>query len=774
MKHQGLPPSPLHQPAIHESGYRHASGHARYVDDWPLPPGTGHGFVITSPHAHARIVGRDASAARALAGVRAVLFADAIPGTVHIGPIVHDEELLATERVHYVGQPVALVVADDLATAMAAAALVKLDYEPLAAIHTIAEAIEADTFIGDPHVIARGDVEAALSAAPVRVTGQTTSGAQDHFYLETQAALALPEEDGAITVLSSTQHPTEVQNEVAAVLGVGAHQVVCEVPRMGGGFGGKESQATPFACLAALGVHITGRATKVWLNRERDMRITGKRHPCMARYDAGLDEQGQLLGLRVEFFSDAGHSADLSLPVLDRALFHLDNAYFVPALRFTGRACRTHRASNTAFRGFGGPQGMLVVEEVLNRAAERLGLDPAQVRERNYYGAAPRDRAPYGQQVIHEHNRLARVHAELMASSDYLARREAAERFNAGSRWVKRGLGFQPVKFGISFTKAILNQAGAYVLIYADGTVQLNHGGTEMGQGLHTKMRAVCAHELGVVVDAVRVMDTATDKVPNTSATAASSGSDLNGQAVRDACEVLRGRLRGVAAGMLELSATQAETLRFGGGAVTHPESARTLEFAAVAQQAWVQRVSLSATGFYCTPGVGYDHATGQGTPFYYYAYGGVVCEVEVSGLTGEHRMTRADILHDVGNSLVPTIDRGQVEGGFVQGVGWLTCEEVLSTDDGQPITVGPSTYKIPAIGDVPVDLRVELLPRAEQPGVIHGSKAVGEPPLMLGIGVVTALRHAIAAFGPGEVELALPATPEAILRSVVTQSERG
>nr|MCH9687293.1 molybdopterin-dependent oxidoreductase [Deltaproteobacteria bacterium] len=494
MKNQGLPPSPLHRPSIHESGYRHASGQARYVDDWPLPPGTGHGWVVTSPHAHARIVARDASEAQARPGVRAVLFADAIPGSRHIGPIVHDEELLATEFVHYVGQPVALIVADDLTSARDAAAAVAVEYEPLAAVHSIDEAIEQDSYIGEPHVIARGDVDAVLDAASVRVTGEVRTGAQDHFYLETQAALVLPEEDGNFTVLSSTQHPTEIQREVATVLGVGAHRVVCEVPRMGGGFGGKESQATPFACLAALGAWSTGRPTKVWLNREADMRITGKRHPVLGHYDAAFDEQGQLLGMRAEIWSDGGFSADLSLPVLDRALFHLDNAYFVPALHFVGRACRTNHASNTAFRGFGGPQGMVVVEEVLNRAAERLGLDPAQVRARNFYGPTPRDRAPYGQEIRYEHNRLSRVHTELMASSDYEARRASIEQHNASSPWVKRGVGYQPVKFGISFTKAILNQAGAFVLIYSDGTVQLNHGGTEMGQGLHTKMRAVCAH----------------------------------------------------------------------------------------------------------------------------------------------------------------------------------------------------------------------------------------------------------------------------------------
>ncbi len=761
------PRSPLHQPALHESGVRHVTGEARYVDDWPLPPGALHGAIVTSTQAHGRITRRDATAARVMDGVAAVYFSEDIPGTNLIGPIVHDEELLASASVHYVGQPVAVVFAADLETAQRAAALVEVEVEALPSLQSIDAAIEAQSYLAPPHVIARGDVDAALRDAHVCVRGEVRVGGQDHFYLETQAALAFPQENGCVTVLSSTQHPTEVQNEVATILGVGAHAVVCEVPRMGGGFGGKESQATPMACMAALGVHHTGQACKVWLDRDADMRITGKRHPFLGRYEASFEEDGRLTGLKVELYSDAGWSADLSLPVLDRALFHLDNAYFVPALRIQGLACRTHRPSNTAFRGFGGPQGMVVLEEAMNHGARTLGIDPAQLRARNFYGAAPRDRAPYGQEVPAEHNRLRTIHESLMDSSDYAQRKADIEAFNAGSRWVKRGLGYQPIKFGISFTKSILNQAGALVLVYADGTVQLNHGGTEMGQGLHTKMLTVCAHELGIAPQSVRVMTTATDKVPNTSATAASSGSDLNGQAVAAASIELRERMRPIAAGLLELDASQADALRFEGGVVTHPPTAKSVPFRDVAKNAWMQRVSLSATGFYATPGVGYDHATGSGTPFFYFAYGAAVCEVEVNGLTGEHRMTRADILHDVGTSLVPTIDRGQVEGGFVQGVGWLTCEEVLFREDGSPITTGPSTYKIPAVGDVPVDLRVDLLPKAPQPGVVHGSKAVGEPPFMLAIGVVTALRHALAGFGQSEAPLGLPATPESILRAI-------
>jgi xanthine dehydrogenase large subunit len=769
------PASPLHAPALHESGLKHTSGEARYVDDMPAPPGLLVGHLITSPHAHARILRRDSARARALPGVHAVLFAEDVPGENQAGPVVHDEPLLAEGEVHCVGQVVALVVAESAELCRRAAALVEVEYEELPALLSLKAAVEAGAFLlgppgrKEPHTLQRGDVEAALAAAPVRLSGECSTGAQEHFYLETQAALAVPGEDGAVHLWSSTQHPTEVQAIVADVLGQARHLVVVEVPRMGGGFGGKETQAAPFAALAALGAWATRRPVKVWLNRDVDMASTGKRHPFLARYEAGFDDSGRVLALRVELFADGGWSTDLSHAILDRALFHLDNAYYLPVVHFTGRAARTNLPSNTAFRGFGGPQGMYVVEEVLNHAAERLGLDPALVRERNLYREAPANVTHYGQEV--KDNRLQRIFSELMASSEYARRRAEIESFNAGSRWTKRGIGFQPVKFGISFTNSVLNQAGALVVVYTDGSVQLNHGGTEMGQGLHTKMRAVCAHELGVSPERIRVMHTATDKVPNTSATAASSGADLNGQAVKQACEVLRERLRPIAARLLKLEQGEAGRIAFAGDRVFHPaRPEQAVPFVEVARAAyWKDQVPLSATGYYRTPGIAYDQHAGKGTPFFYYAFGAAVVEVEVSGLTGEHRVRRVDILHDVGDSLVPTIDRGQVEGGFIQGLGWLTCEEVLTDAKGRLVTHSPDTYKIPAVGDAPEDFRVALLERAPQQGVIHGSKAVGEPPFMLALGVVTALRHAIAGFGPPrtEVRLASPATPEAILRAV-------
>jgi xanthine dehydrogenase large subunit len=768
--------SPLHAPSLHESGLKHTSGEALYVDDLPLLPGTLVGHVIASPHAHARVVRREARRALALPGVHAVLFAQDIhaPGVNNVSAMhgVHDEPLLATDEVHCVGQAVALVVAESAAVCRQAAALVEVEYEVLPACLSIQEAIEKNSFIPHPfypnhHVIRRGEPEALLLAAPVRIQGECMTGAQDHFYLETQVTLAALEEDGAVRLWSSTQHPSEVQEKVAGVLGLGRHLVTVEVPRMGGGFGGKETQAAPFAALAALGARATRRPVKVWLNRDQDMEQTGKRHPFWARYDAGFSEDGKLLALKAELISDGGWSNDLSHAILDRALFHMDNTYFLPNVEVAGRVARTNQPSNTAFRGFGGPQGMYVVEEVINRAAERLGLDPAEVRRLNYYREPPENQTHYGQPV--ESNRAPRIHAELMASSEYARRRAEIDAFNASSRWTKRGIGYQPVKFGISFTTSLLNQAGAFVVIYADGSVQLNHGGTEMGQGLHTKMRVVCAHELGVAVEHVRVMTTATDKVPNTSATAASSGADLNGMAVKAACEVLRKRLRPIAAKLLQVEG-EPERVVFSGGEVFVPGLAqRTRSFQEVTRAAYEAQVSLSATGYYRTPDIGYDREKGRGKPFHYFAFGGAVVEVEVSGLTGEHRIRRVDILHDVGNSLVPTIDRGQVEGGFIQGLGWLTCEEILIDSRGRLLTHSPDTYKIPALGDAPEDFRVRLLERAPQDNTIHGSKAVGEPPFMLAIGAVTALRHAVSAFGPPrtEVRLASPATPEAILRAV-------
>lgn len=726
------------KPTPHESAHLHVTGRAVYVDDAPSPHGCLWVHPVTSPVAKGTLRYADASAARALPGVHAVLFDHDIPGDGLIGPIVHDEPLLSQGDLHFVGQAIAVVVAETRALAEHAASLVTLEIDAQEPILSIDGAIEAQDFLGTPHVIARGDIDAGLARAEHVIHGEMRCGGQDHFYLETQAALVTPQEDGAFHILSSTQHPTEIQKMAALVLGLPANRVVCEVPRMGGGFGGKESQATQPACWAALGAWATGRPCRVRFSRHQDMAWTGKRHPFLGRYSAGFTD-GKLVALKTDIYANGGWSQDLSVPILDRAMFHTDNAYYIQDLHFEGRACRTNLPSNTAFRGFGGPQGMLVVEDAINRFAESQGLDAAQVRADSFY--QEHQPTPYGQ-VLHE-VRLQRIHRELMETSGYAERRSKGQ----GQGWVRTGIGFQPVKFGISFTASLLNQAGALVLVYADGSVQLNHGGTEMGQGLHSKMLKVCAAELGVPQSKIRVMHTATDKVPNTSATAASSGTDLNGAAVKDACEQIRARMAQVRAGM--------------------PGDP---SFAQVALQCWVNQVSLAASGFYATPGIGYDRSAGVGTPFFYYAYGASVCEVKVNALTGEYRLVRADILHDVGDAILPGVDQGQVEGGFVQGMGWLTQEELINRPDGSAVTLGPSTYKIPSVGDIPRAFDVRLLDKAPQHGVIHGSKAVGEPPFMLAIAVLTALRHAISSFGPGPVELAVPATPEAVLRAIAVQ----
>jgi xanthine dehydrogenase large subunit len=755
--------SPLHKSSSHESAVQHVTGVARYVDDLPEPRNMLVGLPIYSPHARAKIVRRDGTIARMLPGIHAVLFAADVPGDNLIGPIFHDETLFAEDEALCVGHTVALIVGESLAQCRAAAKSLDIGYEVLEPVLTIADAIAAEQFHTQPHRIARGDVDSAIEAASEVVRGTASSGGQDHFYLETQAALALPGEQGEMHVYSSTQHPTEIQKMVALVLGLNASDVVCEVPRMGGGFGGKESQATHWAAFAALGAQVTGRPCKVWLDRDRDMVQTGNRHPFWTRYEAAFDDSGRITALRAHIYSDGGFSIDLSGAVLDRAVFHLDNAYYLPVCELVGQVCKTNLPSNTAFRGFGGPQGMVVVEDAINRYAERTGQDPAVIRARNHYGDAPRNTAPYGQEITQP--RVDRIWQELSASSDYEQRRSEIDAFNATSRWVKRGIAYQPVKFGISFTASVLNQAGALILIYTDGTIQLNHGGTEMGQGLHSKMLAICAHAFGVSTARIRAMNTRTDKIPNTSATAASSGSDLNGQAVQNACDQLLARMRPVAA---ELLGVDEDAVTFAGDAV-HGGGA-SVAFPELANACWVRQISLHSAGFYRTPGIHYDHATGSGEPFFYYAYGASVLEVEVNGLTGEHRLQRADILHDAGKSLIPSIDIGQVEGAFIQGYGWLTMEEVIYSDTGVLKTPGASTYKVPAMGDVPLQMNVSLLERADQFSTIHGSKAVGEPPFMLALGVVTALRHAIGSFSAngGEVELAIPATPEAILRAVV------
>lgn len=741
----------------HESAVGHVTGSAQYVDDmWTSFARCAHAWPVCAPHAHAHVHEIDDSAALRMPGVLRVLTARDVPGENDVGPARRDEPLFPSEVCFY-GQAVAWVVAETEQQARAAAKHVSVKYAWLPAVLSIEAAIAAGSFLTDPERMQRGDTDEGLRSAEHRLQGQLFIGGQEHFYLETQAALAFVDESGALFVHSSTQHPTETQAICARVLGLQEHRVIVQCLRMGGAFGGKETQANSWAAVAALAAYKLERPVRVRLTRQQDFSMTGKRHPFLARFEVGFDARGKLQGLAIELFSDGGYSLDLSQPVLGRAMFHVDNCYHLPNVSVVGRVCRTHCVSHTAFRGFGGPQGMLVIEDILARVAAQLELPPELVRARNFY--KPSDTTHYGQ-TVKDADRIPRIWTELLHTSDFNARAAAVSQWNLARVHKKRGLAITPVKFGISFTTSFFNQAGALVLIYRDGSVQVNHGGTEMGQGLHTKILPIAADALGVELDAVRIMPTRTDKVPNTSATAASSGSDLNGAAVRAACETLRERLAEVAAA--DFGVPSAE-IAFEAGKVYpkhQPELAK--RFADVVERAYLQRVSLAATGYYRTPGIHYDRTTGKGEPFHYFAYGAAVSEVELDGFTGQHRLLRVDILHDVGSSLSPLIDRGQIEGGFIQGVGYLTSEELLWNQQGQLSTQGASTYKLPTFSECPEFFHVALLERAHEPGVVHGSKAVGEPPFMLAISLREALRAAIAAFGRSvDDEIPSPITPE-------------
>ena len=762
------------EPALaHESGHKHVTGEASYVDDATANQNMLEVWPVCSPHAHARIVRRDATEAREMPGVAAVLLAEDVPGLNDVGAVRHDEILLADKEVLYHGQIVALVVGGTPEICRAAAAKVVVQYEARPPILTIEEAIAANSFHTEANKIQRGDVDSALNSAPYRFDGEFSFGGQDHFYLETQAGWAERGEDGTMFISSSTQHPSEVQHIVAHVLALPMHSVVIEAPRMGGGFGGKETQAATIAALAALAATKTGRKVRMRLNRDLDMMITGKRHPFLGKFSVGYDEQGLVHAAKVDVYSNAGWSLDLSRAVTDRAVFHLDNAYYIPNACFRGHVAKTNLASNTAFRGFGGPQGMLVIEEIMDRVARRLGLPPELVRHRNLYREkGETNTTHYGQEI--EDNRIQRVWNELLETSNFATRREELSKWNERQPHRKRGLAITPVKFGISFTTTHLNQAGALVLLYQDGTAQVNHGGTEMGQGVHTNIREIAAKELGLTADRVRVMNTRTDKVPNTSATAASCGTDLNGAAVKNACDKLRARLHPFARELLQEKNGRAPTqLRFGGNFIFDAETPDTrIPIAELIQRAYFARTGLSCTGFYKTPDIFFDRESGRGKPFHYFAIGAAVTEVEVDGFTGMMRIKRVDILHDAGDAVNRGVARGQLEGGFVQGAGWLTSEELVWDSQGRLLTHSPDTYKIPAVGDMPEEFNVAFLSEATQSNVVHGSKAVGEPPLMLAISVREAIRDAVAAFGkPGdEVPLASPATSEAISNAIAAR----
>ncbi|HEY5796234.1 MAG TPA: xanthine dehydrogenase molybdopterin binding subunit [Bosea sp. (in: a-proteobacteria)] len=756
---------PVGTARIHDSAARHVAGEAVYIDDIAAPAGLLHAYLGLSRIAHGKLISLDLDAVRAAPGVLSVLIAADIPGVNDISSTHrHDEPVFATDTILHHGQPLFAVVAETREAARRAAALAKAIYDEANPLLDVASARAAGgTLVTDPLKLERGDVAAALTGSPRRLKGSMAIGGQDHFYLESQIALAIPGEEEDMQVFSSTQHPSEVQHMVAQVLGVGSHAVTVEVRRMGGGFGGKETQSNLFACVAALAARKLKRPVKLRPDRDDDMVITGKRHDFVCDYEIGFDDEGRIHAVDAVYAARCGWNADLSGPVTDRALFHMDNCYFYPAVRARSEPLRTNTVSNTAFRGFGGPQGMVGAERFIEEVAFATGLDPLEVRRRNLYGGPGRDVTPYHQSV--EDNIASEVIDALERSSDYRARQAAIRDANARSPIVKRGIALTPVKFGISFTATWYNQAGALVHVYTDGTVALNHGGTEMGQGLYIKVAQVVAQAFGIGLDQIKITATTTGKVPNTSATAASSGSDLNGMAALDACETIKSRLVAFAATKWNVLPTD---IAFLPGRVRI--GAQEIGFAELVAAAYMGRVQLSATGFYATPKIHWDRKAGRGHPFYYFAYGAAAAEVAIDTLTGEYKVERVDILHDCGQSLNPAIDKGQIEGGFIQGMGWLTTEELVWDEKGVLKTHAPSTYKIPVASDRPRIFNVALLEDApNREPTIRRSKAVGEPPLMLAICVLHALSDAVASVGGHKIcpRLDTPATPERVLAAV-------
>ena len=759
----------MNNSAPHESAAQHVQGLAAYIDDLPLTEGTLHAAPILSNVANGRILSLDLSAVLAAPGVHAVVTADDIPGDQLLATFVHDEPVFATERVQHIGQVLGVVVAHSHAQARAAAQrlVLKVQAEPpvLTARPATASTDTTATVLPSVHV-QRGNAAQAMSQAPHRLQGQLEIGGQEHYYLEGQIAYVLPQDNGEWLIHSSTQHPGEAQHWVAHALHIPLHQVRVLCRRMGGGFGGKETQSGQVAVWAALAAHKTGRPVKMRLSREDDFVVTGKRHPFSHDYQAGFDAQGRLLALQSTQWAHCGFSADLSGPVADRAVFHTDNAYFLEAVDIVSHRSKLNTQSHTAFRGFGGPQGMLLIETVMGDIARSLQLDPLDVRLRNLYGEAPRNTTPYGMTV--EDNILPQLMTQLAQDCDYHARRADIRRFNAQNAVIKRGIALTPVKFGISFTATQFNQAGALVSVYTDGSVRVNHGGTEMGQGLHTKVCAVVAQVLGLPLSQVRISSTDTDKVANASATAASSGTDLNGRAAERAALQVRHNL---AACLAQADGCALDQVVFAKAEVHTPKQQRSFEQAV--QYAYSQRVQLWSDGFYATPKIHYDRNTLSGRPFYYFAYGAACSEVAIDTLTGEHKLLRVDILHDVGHSLNPALDIGQIEGGFVQGLGWLTTEELVWGADGKLLTKGASTYKIPTAADIPTHFKINLWHEANPEDNIGGSKAVGEPPFMLAMSVFEALRDAVgeALGGHEPVRLDAPITPERVLMAL--QAER-
>ncbi|MDI6803563.1 MAG: xanthine dehydrogenase molybdopterin binding subunit [Bacteroidota bacterium] len=757
----------------HDSAFGHVTGEAVYIDDILVNEQLLIGKVVYSPYAHAKIKSFDLTEAKKVHGVHAVLSYKDIPGHNQMGPVIKDEPVLAENEVTCVGQAVFLVAAETEEQCRQAEKLIKVEYEPLDAILDIETAIEKNNLLGPPRKMERGDADSAFKLAKHIIRGELRTGAQEHWYLETQACLSIPGEGNEINVFSSTQHPSETQTLVAEVLRINRNEVVVEVRRMGGGFGGKETQGNHVACWSALLCNAAKRPVKIRLFRDDDMIMTGKRHRYITKYEVGFDDEGEITALKLEFNSDGGAATDLSFAIMERTMLHADNSYYIPNMSVTALVWKTNLPSNTAFRGFGGPQGMAAMETVIDRVAKYLHKDPTEIRYKNFYGIETRNVTHYGQTV--ENNRLYLIYDKLIKSSEYEKRRKEIDDFNSKNEFCKKGLALTPVKFGISFTTTFLNQAGAQVNVYTDGTILVNHGGTEMGQGLNTKIQQIAAAEFGVSTEKVKVNATNTSKIPNTSATAASSGSDMNGMAVKNAIDKIKNRISEEVVKLFNEQQSinpsiQSSVIFRDDFIIDSDNSDRRISFVDAMRQMNLRQVSLSSTGFYKTPDIGWDKIRGQGKPFFYYSFGMGVSEVIVDILTGQHTLLRTDIVQDVGDSINPGIDIGQVEGGFIQGVGWCTTEEIKWDSKGNLMTHSPDTYKIPTVQDIPKDFRVGLLENVPNPiGTIRRSKAVGEPPFMLSLSVWLAIKDAISSVANHEMEpeFSLPATNEVILMAI-------
>jgi xanthine dehydrogenase large subunit len=760
--------SPIGVSQEHESANRQVSGSARYVDDIPVPYNVAHAAVGLSNVAKGIIKSIDLSEVLKSDGVIDVITIKDVPGHTDIAPVFDGDPVLADDNILFHGQPIFAVLANTVIQARNATIKAKIEIQQQPAVLTTELAKLNEDFVRPPHYMKQGDVDSAMASSDYQLDGYLSVGGQEHLYLEGQVSMAIPEEQDRMLIHTSSQHPSEVQKLVAEVLGIALNRVTVDMRRMGGGFGGKETQAAQWACLAAILASRNQRSVKLRLPRMQDMVSTGKRHPFENSFVVGIDKTGLIQATEIEVNGNCGHSADLSDAIVDRAMFHADNSYYLADCKISGYRCRTNMVSHTAFRGFGGPQGMIMAEAMVDKIARHVGQDPLTIRKLNLYREKTRNTTQYGKLV--ENNPIADLIEKLETSADYWQRRESITEFNQSNLIIKKGLALTPVKFGISFTAKHLNQAGALLHIYTDGSIQVNHGGTEMGQGLHTKIGQIVAHEFGLPLSMIEVTSTRTDKVPNTSPTAASSGTDINGKAVQNACLTLKQRLVEFYAEQVDADPAAAKFSDKQLSIENH-----SIDFVELVQAAYINRISLSSTGFYKTPKIHYNRDTGNGRPFFYFSYGASVSEVALDTLTGEYKVTRVDILHDAGNSLNPAIDIGQIEGGFIQGMGWLTSEELKWDGDGRLLSNNPATYKIPAIGDTPEVFNVDLYPRANDEDSIYHSKAVGEPPLMLGMSVWCALKDALSSITNYQCDpqLDVPATPERVLIAAMAMQEK-